>query len=91
MSKKDKQKKGNSEDVEALDDVVLEEPVIEEEQPVKEKPLYEPVMWKGVKEVFKCSNCGHCEDRKDDIIVHVIKHVPDGKKAAVLDSLVKEI
>lgn len=64
---------------------------IKKKAPKKAEPLYERIMWKGVKEIFKCSDCGHCEDYRDDIIPHVIKHVPNDQKADVLDRLVKEI
>jgi hypothetical protein len=48
--------------------------------------LYIPVMWAGVREVFKCQTCLHCADTKDEMITHA----PEGEKSALLEKLLKE-
>jgi len=42
----------------------------------KTKPLmlYKKVKWHGVKDVYRCSICGQCEDTKTRIETHVLVH-----------------
>lgn len=45
--------------------------------------------WKGVITVWQCATCQHCENEKDDMIIHVLKHVPEKERDALLDKLTK--
>ena len=54
------------------------------------KPLYLPAMWSGVIPTFKCETCGHCDPDKDEMILHVITHVPERDRDELLEKLTKE-
>jgi len=54
------------------------------------KPLYVPVMWSGVLPTFRCKECGHCDPDKEEIILHVLTHVPEGDREELLEKLMKE-
>ena len=45
----------------------------------KKKPLYETVSWRGVKNVYRCLECNHCEDNKSGIKLHIGNH-PEQKE-----------
>jgi len=78
------------------------EPVKETETIEKEAPgvpdvktevrreFWEVVSWKGVKNVYKCRNCGHCEMTKDGIILHVVTHFPKSEQDKQFEKLMKE-
>jgi len=57
---------------------------------VAEAKPYAEHLWKGIKQVFMCSACQHCEDVEDDMKLHVLKHVPKKERMDVLDKLVKK-
>ena len=57
---------------------------------VPKKPAYTQSSWKGVQTVFKCSTCGEDRDDQDMIILHVLTHVPESGREALLDQLLKE-
>lgn len=64
-----------------------------EAQSVAAKPEvkpYEKVMWKGIIPVYKCKTCGHCENVKDDIILHVVTHALEKDRAKLFEKLMKE-
>jgi len=54
------------------------------------REFWEVVTWKGVKDVLRCKNCGHNEDDKDRMILHVITHFPASEQNKLFDKLVKE-
>jgi hypothetical protein len=57
------------------------------------REYWEVTKWKGVVDVLKCRNCGHCEsdaDKKDKMILHVITHVAKSEQDKLFDRLVKE-
>ena len=77
-----------------------EEPILEEiSEPVLEvqealPPLFDKVMWKNVKEVYKCLKCDTFRnmEEKDEFILHILTHFQDNEeKEAVLDRLLKEL
>lgn len=51
---------------------------------------YTPEMWKGVKQVFKCAKCGAFLEDRDDMIEHVLIHVPKAQQETVFNQLLKE-
>lgn len=53
-------------------------------------PLFMPVMWSGVIPTFRCVECGHCEPDKDEMILHVLTHVPEMDRDMLLEKLTKE-
>jgi hypothetical protein len=57
---------------------------------VKEKPLFNPILWSGILPTFKCETCGHCDPSKDEMILHVITHVPERDRNDLLEKLMKE-
>ncbi len=71
-----------------------EEPLTDiPEEPKEEKTAqayYEPMMWKNIKQVFRCVTCGTDRDSEDDIILHVVSHLPAEKQIEVLDQLTKK-
>ena len=69
------------------------EPIPQEKAPsvvVKPEVKFEKVMWKGVVPVYKCKSCGHCENKKDDIILHVVRHALEKDQAKLFEKLMKE-
>lgn len=56
----------------------------------KKKTYFDVLMWKGVKEVYRCAECGRQHDHKDDLILHIINHYPPDKRMAVMNELLKE-
>ena len=52
--------------------------------------FYETATWKGVKTVFKCKKCGTFRDTRDEMIEHVLLHVPKAEQEEVLNLLLKE-
>ena len=55
-----------------------------------EVKLFVKIMWKGIVPVYKCVSCGHCENKKDDIILHVLIHVDESKRNKLFEKLAKE-
>jgi hypothetical protein len=56
----------------------------------KEKPLFKPVLWSGILPTFQCETCGHCDPDKDEMILHVLTHVPENDRNGLLEKLTKE-
>lgn len=56
----------------------------------KAEVYFTSVMWKGVKEVFKCATCGECRDTRDEIVEHVLLHFPKGEQERIFEELMKE-
>ncbi len=54
------------------------------------KPLYRPAMWAGTVPTFRCETCGSCEPDEGNIILHVLSHVPENERDALLEKLTKE-
>lgn len=66
-------------------------PVVEEpEEPAAQTVYYEPVMWKNIKPVFRCVKCGANRDTQDDMILHVVSHLPADEQLKIFDQLMKE-
>ncbi len=63
---------------------------VQETKPAEEKVYYTKEYWKKDIYVYRCAVCGHCENKKDNIILHVLTHVPECDKNKVLDILAKE-
>ncbi len=51
--------------------------------------IYTAEIWKGVKTVFKCAECGRFMDLQDDMILHVLTHIPADKQEAVFQTLME--
>lgn len=77
-----------------MDDGQLPETAAEGKVKQDEKPAqtvyYEPVMWKNVKLVFRCATCGTYRDIVEDMIFHVVSHLPAKEQIEVFDQLTKE-
>jgi len=82
MAKKDK-------DEDLLEEKIL--PAVEEEateqQPFK-NTYYKKVKWKGVRETNYCEICGFCDIDEDNMIMHVVKHVPGEVSDALMNQLI---
>jgi len=57
---------------------------------VAEEKLYTTVLWKGVKQVFRCEKCGTNRDDKDSMIEHVLLHFPLRDQEKIFNQLVQE-
>ena len=57
-------------------------------------PVYddfiEKRLWAGVKTVYVCRNCGRQEDHEDDMIIHVLKHVPENLRETFMNFLLEK-
>lgn len=51
--------------------------------------LYTKETWKGVRDVYMCVECNHCEDLEDDMKLHVITHFPKKEQQKQLDLLTR--
>ena len=52
--------------------------------------LFEQKSWKGVIDVFSCKNCSFFTEDRDDMITHVLRHVPEEDRDYVLSKLIKK-
>jgi len=62
-------------------------------KPEARREFWEVTKWKGKIDVYKCKNCGHSEsgeDKKDQMILHVITHFPKSEQDKLFNKLVKE-
>lgn len=50
---------------------------------------YELRLWAGTKTVFRCVSCDHFLEKEDDMITHVLRHVPESEQNDVLELLTK--
>ena len=61
---------------------------------VKPKPTYSELiderLWRGVIPVWLCKECGFQSERRDDVIEHVLAHLPEEKQADALENLLEE-
>lgn len=48
-----------------------------------------PVLWSGIKIVYRCNVCDECRDTKDEAALHLLKHVPDSEHDQALSSLLE--
>jgi hypothetical protein len=74
-------------------ETVTEKATVADVKPEVRREYWETTKWKGVMDVLKCRNCGHCEsddDKKDKMILHVITHVAKSEQDKLFDKLVKE-
>jgi hypothetical protein len=55
-----------------------------------QKRYYHEALWKGIIAVWVCDECGHSENTEDDMIMHVLKHVPVEERQTLLEKLMKE-
>ena len=68
-------------------ETVTEKAIVADTQP---EVYFEPVKWKGIVPTFRCKTCGDCNPNKDDMILHVLNHVPENKRDPLFEKLVKE-
>ena len=74
-------------------ETVTEKAIVIDVKPEARREFWEVTKWKGVVDVLKCRNCGHCEsgeDKKDQMILHVITHFPKSEQDKLFNKLVKE-
>lgn len=74
-------------------ETVTEKAIVADVKPEARREFWEVTKWKGVIDVLKCRNCGHCEDgegKKDRMILHVITHFPASEQEKMFNKLVKE-
>jgi hypothetical protein len=79
--------------VDPVIETVTEKAIVADVKPEVRREYWEKTKWKGVKDVLKCRNCGHCEsdeDKKDKMILHVITHVAKSEQNKLFEKLVKE-
>lgn len=57
--------------------------------PKPQKVYYTKASWKGVQEVFKCSECGTDRNEQDEMILHVLLHAPAPEREALFDKLME--
>ncbi len=81
-----KQKFDGDEQVEAVEDPLT---IIPEEE-TAQTVYYEPAMWKNIKPVFRCATCGTYRDDEDDMILHVVSHLPADEQVTIFDQLMKK-
>lgn len=53
-----------------------------------DQEYYESIKWKGIKDVFRCMECGHCLDEEDDMILHVVGHRPEAERETLMNMLI---
>lgn len=58
--------------------------------PKAKKVYYTKASWKGVQEIFKCSECETDRNEQDEMILHVLLHVPAHEREALFDKLMEE-
>lgn len=51
--------------------------------------LYHKINWKGVRDVYRCAECNHCEEDEDTMKLHVLKHFPKEEREKQLDKLMR--
>jgi hypothetical protein len=74
-------------------ETVTEKAIVADVKPEARREFWEVTKWKGVMDVYKCKNCGHSEsgeDKKDQMILHVITHFPKSEQDNLFNKLVKE-
>jgi hypothetical protein len=74
-------------------ETVTEKAIVADVKPEARREFWEVTKWKGVMDVLKCKNCGHSEsgeDKKDQMILHVITHFPKSEQNKMFEKLVKE-
>lgn len=52
--------------------------------------LYDTADWKGVRTIFRCTNCGTCRDDEDSIILHVLVHFPKNEQDQIFNKLLNK-
>ena len=65
-------------------------PKAQPEQTPEGATLFHQTSWKGVITVYMCNTCNHCENERDTMVMHVLTHLPEGKREKALDQLLKE-
>lgn len=63
--------------------------VPKEKPSAEEKPLFTDTKWHGKVPGFRCVTCGHFEPKRDDIVLHVLNHLPSDQREATMERLVK--
>jgi hypothetical protein len=74
-------------------ETVNQKAIVADVKPEVRREYWKKTTWKGVMDVLKCENCGHCEsesDKKDKMILHVITHFPASEQEKMFNKLVKE-
>jgi len=77
----------------AIIETVEQKAIVADVKPEVRREYWVTTKWKGVMDVLKCKNCGHCEsgdDKKDQMILHVITHFPKSEQEKLFNKLVKE-
>ena len=59
-------------------------------KPEEENEYYRIKLWSGILEIYECKICGRQEDEEDDMIIHVLRHVPKDEREKVFNKLVKD-
>jgi hypothetical protein len=54
------------------------------------RPDFTEHLWKGKVRVWRCVRCGHNENTRDDIVLHVVAHYPVAERTSALERLMKE-
>ena len=58
-------------------------------KPIKlvEKDLYKKVMWKGKVPVYICVECDFNSNSEDEMIIHVVNHLPETEQDTAMAKL----
>lgn len=67
-----------------------EKEVLTQPETVKAAPLYQAAKWAGVLDTFRCVTCGHCDPDQDNMILHVLNHVPETERDEVFTRLLQD-
>ncbi len=93
MAKKEESLEENEADW--LEETIEFEETIEpvEQQPAAKEPVkhYQKLKWKGIRVTFKCVTCEVSLEQEDDMILHVLKHVPAEERDALMQELITEM
>lgn len=65
-------------------------PVEAAQEPVGKDTVhhYRKLRWKGIMDTFKCLSCKVSLEQEGDMILHVVKHVPEEEREALLKELI---
>lgn len=63
--------------------------VLKAVQKVSPPVLYHKKKWKGVRDIYRCAECSHCEEDEDTMKLHVLKHFPKEEREKQLDKLTR--
>jgi hypothetical protein len=73
------------------DEKIIDKAIKPVEVVKEEKKYYDSLLWMGVNPVFRCLNCDYQNPDEGEVILHIVKHVPEKERDALLDKLVSKM